>query len=78
MTDPTKIIQVFQMLLAQLEAMVQMMPQLMEDGRADTLSNQIQSYQTKIARVKNVLRKHHEHERRQREIQKQNRDNAKH
>jgi hypothetical protein len=76
MTDPQRIIQVFQMLLAQLEAMVEMMPQLVEDGRADTLGNQIQSYQTKIARVKSALRKHQELERRQREIQRQNKENS--
>ncbi len=77
MTESDKIIQVFQMLLAQLEAMVGMMPQLVgEDGRAESLGNQIQSYQTKISRVKNVLQKHRDHERRQWEIQKQNRDNA--
>ena len=77
MTDPQKMIEVFQMLLAQLEATVGMLPQLVgEDGRAESLGNQIQSYQTKIYRVKNVLQKHRDHERRQREIQKQNRDNA--
>ena len=77
MTDPQKIIEVFQMLLAQLEAMVGMMPQLVgEDGRSESLGNQIQNYQTKIARMKNVLQKHRDHEQRQREIQKQNRANS--
>jgi hypothetical protein len=77
MNDATKLIQVFQMLLAQMEAMVGMMPQLMgEDGRSESLSNQIQSYQTKLARVKNVLRKHQERERRKREIQRQNKGNS--
>ena len=64
------------MLLAQMEAMVGMLPQLVgEDGRGENLNNQIQDYQTKLARVKNVLQKHKDHERRQREIQKQNRAN---
>jgi Mg/Co/Ni transporter MgtE len=75
--DAAKMIQVFQMLLAQMEAMVAMMPQLMgEDGRSESLGNQIQSYQTKLARVKNVLRKHQEQERRKREIQRQNKENS--
>jgi ABC-type bacteriocin/lantibiotic exporter with double-glycine peptidase domain len=77
MNDAAKIIQVFQMLLAQLKAIVEMMPQLVgEDGRADNMGNQIQNYQTKIARLKNVLQKHKDHEQRQREIQKQNRENS--
>lgn len=77
MNDAAKMIQVFQMLLAQMEAMVGMMPQLMgEDGRSQSLGNQIQSYQTKLARVKNVLRKHQEQERRKREIERQNKQNS--
>lgn len=78
MNDSAKLIQVFQMMLAQMEAMVGMMPQLVgEDGRTENLGNQVQSYQTRLARVKNVLRKHQDHERHRREIEKQNRDNAK-
>ena len=77
MNDAAKMIQVFQMLLAQMEAMVGMMPQLTgEDGRSESLGNQIQSYQTKLARVKNVLRKHQEQERRKREIERQNKQNS--
>ena len=76
MTDPAKMIGIFQALLAQLEATVEMLPQLVEDGRGESLNNQIQSYQTKLARVKNVLRKHQEHERRKREIQRQNKENS--
>jgi len=77
MNDAAKMIQVFQMLLAQMEAIVEMMPQLVgEDGRSESLGNQIQSYQTKLARVKNVLRKHQEQERRNREIERQNKQNT--
>ena len=77
MNDAAKMIQVFQMLLAQMEAMVEMMPQLMgEDCRSEGLNSQVQSYQTKLARVKNVLRKHQEQERRKREIQRQNKENS--
>jgi hypothetical protein len=47
--------------LAQMEAMVEMvemMPLLVgEDGRTESLSTQIATYQTRLARVKNVLRK---------------------
>ena len=75
MTDPAKLIEVFQGLLGQLEQTISLMPQLVENGRTDNLNNQIQSYQTKIARIKNVLRKNQDHERRRREIQKQNRTN---
>jgi glutamate mutase epsilon subunit len=46
MYDDTKIIRIFQALLAQLEQTVSVLPQLMEDGRADNLGNKIQSYQT--------------------------------
>ncbi|MEI8287875.1 MAG: hypothetical protein WCH99_00265 [Verrucomicrobiota bacterium] len=69
-------ISIFQALLAQLEATVATFPQLVEDGRSDSLGNEIQNYQTKIARIKNALRKHQDHERRRREIEKQNRDNS--
>lgn len=77
MNDAAKLIQVFQMMLAQMEAMVDMMPQLVgEDGRTESLSNQITAYQTKLARVKNVLRRHQDAERRKREIQRQNKENS--
>lgn len=77
MNDAAKMIQVFQMLLAQMEAMVEMMPPLVgEDSRTDSLSNQIASYQTNLARVKNVLRKHQDRERRKREIERQNKENS--
>lgn len=77
MNDSAKLIQVFQMLLAQMEAMVEMMPQLVgEDGRAESLSNQIAAYQTRLARVKNALRKHQDAERRKREIERQNKQNS--
>lgn len=75
--DSARLIQVFQMMLAQMEAMVGMMPQLMgEDGRSESLGNQIQSYQTKLARVKNVLRKHQDQERRKRDLERQNKQNS--
>jgi hypothetical protein len=77
MNDAAKMVQIFQMLLAQMEAMVDMMPQLVgEDGRTESLSNQVAAYQTKLARVKNVLRKHQEAERRKQEIQRQNKQNS--
>jgi len=77
MTDGDKWIQVFRLLLAQLEGLVDSMPQTVaEDGRTDSLSNQIQSYQTQLARVKNVLRKHQEAERRKREIDRENKAHA--
>ena len=77
MNDAAKLIQVFQMMLAQMEAMVDMMPQLVgEDGRTESLSNQVAAYQTKLARFKNVLRKHQDAERRKREIERQNKQNS--
>jgi hypothetical protein len=76
MSDPTKLIAVFQALLAQLEQTISQMPQLMaEDGRAESLGNQIQAHQTQLARIKNVLRKHQDHEKRKRELETQNRKN---
>ena len=78
MTEPAKLIAVFQALLAQLEQTVSLMPELMaEDGHGDNLSDKIQKYQTQLARVKNVLRKHQDHEKRKREIETQNRTNSK-
>jgi len=66
MTDPTKLIAVFQALLVQLEQTISQMPKMMaEDGRAENLGNQIQ-------RIKNVLRKHQDHEKREKELEKQN------
>jgi hypothetical protein len=77
MNDSARLIQVFQMMLAQMEAMVDTMPQLVgEDGRSESLGNQIQSYQTNLARVKNVLRKHQQQEKRKRELDRQNKQNS--
>jgi len=77
MTDSTKLIAIFQALLTQLEQTISRMPQhlMAEDGRAESLGNQIQSHQTQLARIKNVLRKHQDHERRKRELETQNRKN---
>ena len=76
MNDPAKLIEIFQALLAQLEQTISGVPKLMEDGRTDSLSNKIQTYQTQIARVKNALRKQQDHERHKREVEKKNRENA--
>ena len=79
MNDTAKLIQVFQMMLAQVEAMVDMMPQLVgEDGRTESLNNQIAAYETRLARVNNVLRKHQDAERRKRDIERQNKQNSRH
>lgn len=76
MNDQAKLIQIFQMMLAQLEAIVGMMPELMsEDGRSESLGNQIASYQSKVARLKNVLRQQKDHEERKREIDRSNKLN---
>jgi hypothetical protein len=75
MNDTAKILEFVSAFLSKLDGTISQIPRLVEDGRSDSLSNQIQSYQTQLARVKNVLRKHQDHEKRKREIETQNRKN---
>jgi hypothetical protein len=76
MLDPARIISILEILLAQLEASLS--PQMMEgDTRTDLLKKQISGFKDKTARLKTVLRKHQDAERRKRSLIKQNRQNTK-
>jgi Tfp pilus assembly protein PilN len=72
--DPARIISILEILLAQLEASLS--PQMTEgDTRTDLLKKQISGFKDKTARLKTVLRKHQDAERRKRTLIKQNRQN---
>ena len=74
--DPSRIISILEILLAQLEA--SLAPQVMEgDTRTDLLKRRIDGFKDKTARLKTVLKKHQEAERRKRDLTKQNRQNTK-
>jgi len=71
---PRRILDAIEVLLAQLEA--SLAPQMTEgDTRADMLQRQIDVFNDRTTRLKSVLRKHRDAERRKRELDKQNRDN---
>jgi hypothetical protein len=73
---PARIIAALEVLLAQLEA--SLAPEITEgDTRTDMLRRQIDGFKDKTARLKAVLRKHQDAERRKRELTKQNRQNTK-
>jgi hypothetical protein len=74
--DPARIISILEILLAQLEASLS--PQIMEsDTRTDLLKKQIGGFKDQTARLKSVLSKHQDADRRKRMLTKQNRDNTK-
>lgn len=73
--DPGRIISILEILLAQLEA--SLAPQVIEgDTRTDLLKRQINGFKDQTARLKSVLRKHQDAERRKRSLIKQNRQNT--
>jgi hypothetical protein len=71
LTDPAKIISIMRVMLTELERMMPTAPQVLEDedSRADQLKGQID-------RLDMVLKKHQAANRRKRELEKQNRQNA--
>jgi hypothetical protein len=72
---PARIIAALEVLLAQLEA--SLAPQMTEgDSRTDLLKKRIDGFKDKTTRLKTVLRKHQDAERRKRELAKQNRQNT--
>jgi hypothetical protein len=74
--DPGRIMSILEILLAQLEASLS--PQMTEgDPRTDLLKKRINGFKDQTARLKSVLRKHQDAERRKRALSKQNRDNTK-
>lgn len=74
--DPGKIISILEILLAQLEASLS--PQMTEgDTRTDLLKKRISGFKDQTARLKTVLRKHQDAQRRKRSLIKQNRQNTK-
>jgi hypothetical protein len=73
--DPGRIISILEILLAQLEA--SLAPQVIEgDSRTDSLKKRINGFKDQTARLKSVLRKHQDAERRKRALIKQNRQNT--
>ncbi len=75
-SNPARLIYAIEILLAQLDASLS--PQMTEgDSRTDFLKKRIGGFKDQTARLKSVLRKHQDAERRKRALSKQNRDNAK-
>jgi hypothetical protein len=72
--DPARIISILEILLAQLEASLS--PELSEaDSRTDYLKKRIDGFKDQTARLKIVLRKHQDAERRRKQIDKENKRN---
>jgi hypothetical protein len=72
---PRRILDAIEVLLAQLEA--SLAPQITEDTRTDMLQRQLDVFKDRTTRLKAVLRKHKDAERRKRELANQNRQNTK-
>lgn len=71
---PRRILDAIEVLLAQLEA--SLAPEITEgDTRGDMLQRQLDVFKDRTARLKSVLRKHRDSERRKRELAQQNREN---
>lgn len=70
-TDPAKIIAIMRVMLSELERALSQAPQVdeIEDPRADNLKGQID-------RLDAVLKKREDHVRRQKALEKQNRENT--
>jgi hypothetical protein len=68
---PRRILDAIEVLLAQLEA--SLAPEIMEGTRTDMLQRQLDVFKDRTSRLKTVLRKHQEAERRKKELAKQNR-----
>ena len=74
--NPSRLIFAIEILLAQLDASLS--AQMTEgDSRSDYLKKRIGGFKDQTARLKSVLRKHQDAERRKRSLSKQNRDNSK-
>jgi hypothetical protein len=73
--NPARLIYAIEILLAQLDASLS--PQMTEgDTRTDLLKKRINGFKDKTARLKTVLKKHQDAERRKRSLTKQNRQNT--
>lgn len=73
--NPARLIYAIEILLAQLDASLS--PQMTEgDTRTDLLKRRIDGFKDKTARLKTVLKKHQDAERRKRALAKQNRENT--
>ncbi|MGP8055200.1 MAG: hypothetical protein ACLQAH_15440 [Limisphaerales bacterium] len=73
--DPGKIISILEILLAQLEASLS--SQMAEgDTRTNLLKKRISGFKDQTARLKTVLRKHQDAQRRKRALIKQNQQNT--
>ena len=74
-TKPARLIYAIEILLAQLDAAL---PQELSEGdrRADSLKKRIGGFKDQTARLKSVLRKHQDAQRRKRMLDKQNRQNT--
>jgi hypothetical protein len=70
--DPTTYIRLIQLLLMGLEDMLTP-DDLNEDVRSDELKKKVQSYRDKVDRVKSVLSKHSDAEKRRKELERDNR-----
>jgi hypothetical protein len=74
--DPSRIISILEILLAQLDASLS--PQVTEgDTRTDLLKKRIDGFKDQTGRLKSILKKHQDAERRKRMLDKQNRKNTK-
>ena len=74
--NPSRLIYAIEILLAQLDATIS--PEMTEgDTRTDLLKKRINGFKDKTARLKTVLKKHQDAERRKRSLTKQNRQNTK-
>jgi t-SNARE complex subunit (syntaxin) len=72
--NPARLIYAIEILLAQLDATIS--PEMTEgDTRTDLLKKRIDGFKDKTTRLKSVLRKHQDAERRKRELRKQNSQN---
>jgi len=74
--EPRQILDLMEILLMELERSLEAAPTMSEDARTDNLKHQIADYRNKTQRLKTVLQKHKAHERRKREIDRQNRRNS--
>jgi primosomal protein N'' len=75
-SSPARLIYAIEILLAQLDASLS--SQVIEgDTRTDLLKKRIDGFKDQTARLKSVLRKHQDFERRKRTLDKQNRQNTK-
>lgn len=70
--DPAAYIRVIQLLLMGLEDLLNS-NELTEDARGDDLNHRLQGYRDKVARLKSVVAKHRDTQRRRRDLETDNR-----